>query len=88
MSKRERIALTAEEEAVVAGGFIEYKYSQERGYGIAWINQEDDPDAANIRYKFTDLDAFTEAFEKYYNAYGDYGILQKLESLGLCYRYN
>ena len=87
-TNNERVALTPEEEVSVAGGFIEYKYSPSRGYGIAWINQDDDPDAANVRYKFTDFDAFKEAFDKYYNAYGDYGILPKLASLGYCELYN
>lgn len=82
-----RTALNDEEISNVAGGFIEYKYSSERGYGIAWINQADDPDAANIRYKFTDFNAFKSRFDQLYNKYGDYGILQALESEGLCQRY-
>lgn len=82
-----RVELNEMEMANVIGGYIEYKYSSERGYGIAWINQEDDPEAANIRYKFTDFDAFKNRFDELYSKYGDYGILQALEREGLCERY-
>jgi hypothetical protein len=81
-----RVALNEEEITNVVGGFIEYKYSSSRGYGLAWINQKDDPAAANIRYKFTDFDAFKERFGQLYSKYGDYGILQALEKEGLCHR--
>lgn len=81
-----RVALNEDEISSVIGGFIEYKYSPSRGYGLAWINQEDDPEAAKIRYKFTDYDAFTTRFEQLYQKYGDYGILQALEREGLCQR--
>ena len=80
-----RVALNEEEVSSVVGGFIEYKYSPSRGYGLAWINQEDDPDAAKRRYKFTDFDAFKKRFDQLYNKYGDYGILQALEREGLCH---
>ena len=82
-----KVELNEAEIAEVVGGFIEYKYSSSRGYGIAWINQEDDPEAAKQRYKFTDFEAFKKRFEELYNKYGDYGILPKLASEGLCTPY-
>ena len=80
-----RVQLNDFEAGSIVGGFIEYKYSSSRGYGIAWINQADDPDAANTRYKFTDYNAFKSRFDQLYNKYGDYGILPALEREGLCH---
>ena len=80
-----RVELNDFEATKVIGGFIEYKYSETRGYGVAWINQEDDPAAAEQRYKFTDFEGFTARFDALYNKYGDYGILPALAAEGLCW---
>lgn len=79
-----RVEITDDSLEMIAGGCIQYKYSESRGYGICWINQPDDPAAASQQYKFSDKDAMSSFFDANYGKYGDYMILQKAAEAGLC----